>query len=51
MSFIVDFVKKLLGIEKVYVCKECGMKFTSRRAFMLHKGNHETESVNRDKNL
>lgn len=41
------FIKKLLGLEKEYVCDECGMTFTSRRAYMLHKGNHETGSVNR----
>ncbi|MCK5373251.1 MAG: hypothetical protein KAJ20_02855 [Candidatus Aenigmarchaeota archaeon] len=40
------FIKKLLGLEKKYVCDECGKSFTSRRAYMLHKGNHKTRSVN-----
>ncbi|MEA3229475.1 MAG: hypothetical protein U9P44_01045 [archaeon] len=35
------FLKRLLGLEKVYTCEVCGETFTNRRTYVLHKANHE----------
>ena len=38
------FIKKLLGLEKKYVCNVCGKVFTNLRAFKIHEANHKMEN-------
>ncbi|NOQ55629.1 MAG: hypothetical protein GQ477_02360 [Nanohaloarchaea archaeon] len=41
-----SFIKKLLGLEKEYVCNVCNKRFTDKKAFKIHMVNHKIETVN-----